>query len=187
MARIVKNNNPSNLKIGLSKNREVKKVSKAAPREASALSSNPGWDLKAAAYLAFPGKEEWRERLIHAMYAWAEKEESLVMSDFTCQMRIAYMTFSDWLDKYPDIKNAWIQAKYIVGNRLKRGILTKTFDKEVVFKDLHKYDPEWHEINVYQANLKVEHDRQPTTFIINTAKPDITSREELREIVDKTL
>ena len=131
------------------------------------------------AYMQFPEKQDWRNRFIYTLMEWATKDDSLEITDFALEMKMRRMTIYDWANKYPDIKAAFEQAKLMIASRRKKGALTRKFDKDVVFKDLHRYDPEWLDINKYHSDMKKEEEKQAHTFIISNAKPRIVSKEEM--------
>ena len=110
---------------------------------------------------------------------WAEREDSLDITDFPLEMKMHRSLFYDWVRRFPDIKDAFETAKLMLASRRKKGALTRKFDKDVVFKDLHKYDSEWLEINKYHSDMKKDEEKQAHTFIISDSKPRIVSKEEL--------
>jgi len=138
-------------------------------------------------FMFFPEKQDWRKRFICTILEWASKEDSLEITDFAIEMKMRRSTIYDWANKYPEIKEALDQARLMIASRRKKGALVRKFDKDVVFKDLHKYDPEWLEINKYHSDMKTEEAKQSHTFIINDAKPRIVSREEMSGAIDKLL
>jgi hypothetical protein len=60
-------------------------------------------------------------------------------------------------------------------------------DKDVVFKDLHKYDPEWDDINKYHSALKKEEAAEATKFVIVMGKPDVVSREQMNQKIEDSI
>lgn len=110
--------------------------------------------LSEAAFRFFPDKDKWRERLIVSLYEWAFKEDSYEMMGFCMQNAIPRSTLADWCSKYDDIAKAYNEAKLILATRRRTGALTRKLDKDVVFRDIHRYDPEWLEIDKYHADLK---------------------------------
>ena len=93
-------------------------------------------------------------------------------------------TLYEWVAKYPDIKAAFEEAKLLLACRKRVGAMTKKFDKDAVYKDMHRYDPEWHEINQYHADMKKEDENKPTTFVINMNKPKVIEQEVI-DIITK--
>jgi hypothetical protein len=132
----------------------------------------------------YPSKEEWRKRFICTLLSWADREESLEVSDFPLEMKMHRSLLYEWVAKYPDIKEAWDIVKLKIASKRRKGALTRKYDKDVVFRDMHKYDPEWLEINKYHADLKKEEDRQPTTFVILDNKPRVLTKQEMKEIAE---
>jgi hypothetical protein len=131
-------------------------------------------------YIFFPEKDAWRKRLIYAIEKWVLKETSVELMQFCIEYRIPRATLAMWRQKHLDIAAAFEEAKIILGCRRRIGALTKQYDKDVVFKDMHVYDPEWDIINKYHAQLKKDEDRGPVKFTINVTKPQIVSAEDMK-------
>ncbi len=137
------------------------------------------------AYMEFPEKNDWRNRFIYTLLEWASKDDSLEITDFALEMKMRRMTINDWTHKYPDIKEAYDQAKLMIGSRRRKGSMLKKLDGSYAYKDMHKYDPEWLEINKYHSDMKKEEEKQAHTFIISDAKPRIVSKEEMLGVVEE--
>lgn len=151
------------------------------------LATNRTWSdfIKNDSFMLFPEKLDWRNRFIYTMLEWASKDDSLEITDFALELKMHRSMLYRWINTYSDIKDAYDQVKLMIASRRKKGALTKKFDKDVVFKDLHKYDPEWLEINKYHSDMKTEEAKQSHTFIINDAKPRIVTKEEMLGIVEE--
>jgi hypothetical protein len=120
------------------------------------LSKSRTWEnfIDKDVFLIYPGKNESRKRFMLAMLRWAEQEDSLEITDFAIEMRIRRQTIYEWAEKYQDLKETFEFVKLMLGSRKRKGALLRKYDKDVAFKDMHKYDPEWLEINQYHAKLK---------------------------------
>ena len=125
------------------------------------LSKTEGlWNyLQTDAFRFFPDKDAWRQRLIFSLYEWVESEDNkgrkpVEVMQFCKAYKIPYMTLFKWINKYDDIKQAYENVKMALACHRKVGAIYKEIDKEAAWRDLHKYDPEWHEINMYHAALK---------------------------------
>lgn len=164
----------------MSKKSESKETNKPI-LELHPLANNRTWIefIQDSAFMMFPEKDAWRQRFIYTMMEWASKDDSIEITDFALEMKMHRSMFYRWVDKYPDIKRAYEHVKLMLASRRKKGALTRKFDKDVVFKDLHKYDPEWHEINKYHSDMKKEEEKQAHTFIISDAKPRVVSKEDM--------
>ena len=131
------------------------------------------------AYMLFPSKQDWRQRLICTLLEWASKPDSLEITDFAMEMKLRRATLYEWADKYPDIKDALNHARLMIGSRRRKGAMMKKLDGSYAYRDMHCYDPEWLAINKYHSEMKTEEAKQSHTFIINDAKPKIVSKEEM--------
>lgn len=149
--------------------------------EIKSLSNARTWRdfIENDAYMLFPGKQDWRKRFIYTLLEWASKDDSLEIVDFALEMKMRRQTIYEWANKYPDLKEALDHARMMIGSRRRKGALVRKFDKDVVFKDMHKYDPEWLEINKYHSDMKKDEEKQAHTFIISNTKPRIVSKEEM--------
>lgn len=146
------------------------------------LAKNRTWIelIDAASYNMFPEKDDWRRRLMYTLFLWAEEEESLQLQDFCTQYKIPRSTLYEWRDKYNDLGEVVNQVKLILGARRLKGALKKDFDKEVVFKDIHKLDPEYLDINKYHAELKKNEGPAEIKQIVEYR--EITSNLKAREV-----
>lgn len=165
----------------MSKKEDASKKSDNHSIALNPLTNNRTWmeTVQDNAFMLFPEKDDWRKRFIVTLLEWASKDDSLEITDFPIEMKMHRSLFYAWQAKFPDIKEAADLAKLMLASRRKKGALTRKFDKDVVFKDLHKYDPEWHEINKYHSDMKKEEEKQAHTFIISDSKPRVISKEEL--------
>lgn len=135
--------------------------------------------IKNDAYMEFPEKQDWRNRFIFTLLEWASKHDSLEIVDFAIEMKMRREQIYVWAQKYPDIGQAYEQAKLIIASRRRKGAMLKKLDGAYAYKDMHVYDSEWLAINKYHSDMKKEEEKQAHTFIINDAKPRIVSKEEM--------
>ncbi len=127
----------------------------------------------------YPGRDEWRQKLIYTMLTWAEKQASLEVMQFCLQYKIPYRTLKEWVDKYPEIKRAYDDVKLAIACHRRLGSMHKKLDGAYAYKDMHLYDPEWHAINKYHSDMRKEEEKQAHTFIISNEKPRIVSKQEM--------
>lgn len=132
-----------------------------------------------------PTRPEWRKRLIKTMYAWAEKQTSLEIMQFCIEYKLPRNRFYDWAARYPEIKDALNDMRLMISSNRKVGSMTKALDGNYAYRDMHMLDPDWHAINKYHADLKKEEEKAAHTFIINTDKPKVVSKEEMKENNDR--
>ncbi len=132
------------------------------------------------ATLFFPGKDEWRQRYMLAFVEWAQDENSLDIMQFCIEVKIHRRRLYEWIEDYPDFKKAFDEVKLILGVRRRNGSLTRKYDKDVVFKDMHRYDSEWVGINKENADLKRIEALEPTVFNINCSKPEIITKDQMK-------
>lgn len=156
-------------------------------QDANELSNSRTWVdfLSQDTFNIYPGKDEWRQRLIYTMLKWSEKKSSLEIMQFCMEYKIPRRTLKEWVDKYADVKDAYEDMKLALGCHRRVGSMEKKLDGAYAYKDMHIYDPEWHAINKYHSDMKKEEEKQAHTFIINDAKPRIVSKEEMISETEK--
>lgn len=142
--------------------------------EIKSLSNTRTWVdfINNDAVLMFPDKDSYRKRLIHTMLEWSEQETSIEILDFAFEMKLRREWLHELSTKYQDFKEAYDYVKLRIGSRRRKGALMKKFDKDVVFRDEHVYDPERHEVNVYHNNLKKDIQNDNTTKVIVLSQLD---------------
>jgi hypothetical protein len=133
----------------------------------------------------FPDKDSWRNRLKYTMIDWAERDTSLDIYSFYQEYRIPRQTFYDWITNYPDIKAVHQEVMLTIGCRKRLGALMRKFDKDVAFKDMYKYDPEWKEIDHHLQTIKNDLIRNQQDVFIkmyaapNTDVPELPTRKDI--------
>ncbi len=149
--------------------------------ELKPLTNNRTWVdfIENDAFMLFPDKDEWRKRFIYTMLEWSQRDDSLEITDFALEMKMRRALLYEWNERYADFREAFNHVKLIIGSRRRKGALVRKFDKDVVFKDMHKYDPEWLDINKYHSDMKKDEEDKPHVFIVNNGKPRIVSKEEM--------
>jgi hypothetical protein len=133
------------------------------------------------AFIFFPQRDSWRKRVILTLDNWSRKEDSLEMQQFLAEYKIPVYTMIGWRKQYEDVAQAFDRAKLAIASRRRIGALKKVYDREVVFKDLHIYDPEWDAVNKYHSALKKEEAAEPTTFNVFMGKPTVIGKKEINE------
>lgn len=165
-----------------------KKPARKAPHTSAALSleSRSGsWvdALSESAFINFPERDAWRQRLIHTLLEWAEKEDSLEIMQFCIKHKLPFTTLNRWFHKYDDIKAAYNLASKMIACHRHVGSMTGKLTGGYAYRDIHMYDPDkWLAVNKYHADLKKETDSGKGNITVVYSKPDVVSKEELKEI-----
>jgi hypothetical protein len=155
--------------------------------DARELSNSRNWMdfLDKETLSVYAGKDEWREKLIYTLLTWSSKQTSLEVMQFCMEYKIPYSTMKEWIEKYPDIKQAYNNAKLSIACHRRLGSMNKKLDGAYAYKDMHMYDPEWHAVNKYHSDMRTEEAKQSHTFVINDTKPRIVSKEEMLSEVEE--
>ena len=108
------------------------------------------------------------------------------MMQFCIEYKIPYRTLKEWIDKYPEVKRAYNDAKMTVACHRRMGSMNKKLDGSYAYKDMHLYDPEWHAINKYHSDMKKEEEKQAHTFVIDMRKPKMVTKEQMSDLTKTT-
>ena len=140
------------------------------------LSENVSWAdfMEGDAQRFFPGKDQWRRRLIHTLLTWADQEDSLELMQFCVKYKIPYRTFHNWLDRFPDLKEVFDQVKLMLGSRRRVGATHNKYNLTMILRDLHHYDPGEIDINAYNDKRKLgESEIAKTQVVIIERYPEL--------------
>lgn len=150
------------------------------------LSKDCGWleYMSQEAMRLFPDKESWRKRLIYSLYASLDEKdkkgrEPIDTMQFCRTYKIPYNTLLYTAKKYEDVGKAYADFKLHLAANRRIGAAYKELDKDVIFKDQHRYDPEQHEINKYHAELQAQarKDAEQTGDVIINIPPMPTTNK----------
>jgi hypothetical protein len=130
-----------------------------------------------------PTSKAWRETLAEKILEFGMKDDTLEIMEFCFQNRILWKTLSDWRKKYPELQDAWDEAKLMIAARRRKGTIKKEYSGEYAYRDLHLYDPEWKEVNKYHAALKNQDFNLGNVLQYFAQKPEVTGKEELAKQV----
>lgn len=154
--------------------------------ESREIANSHSWHdaIDKEAFIFFPSKHQWREKLIYTMEKFAELDSTLTVLQFTHKYKIPYQTLVTWVNKYPDIKEAYTLMKSAMAMRRQVGAIENKLNMAAAYKDMHRYDPDWgKEVDQYHAALKKEEDKQAHTFVVNLGRPQVQEKEVTQEIV----
>jgi hypothetical protein len=131
------------------------------------------WESMQAQNLTYrPHIKEWRDELINTMYCFFDDPDTLELEEFCQAYKLSPFTLRNWRKKYDDIKEAVDCIKVIIGVKRRKGVHQFKLKESSCYKDMHKLDPEWAEIDQYHARLKAAEQEveKDFTVIMKTAK-----------------
>ena len=113
----------------------------------------------------FPEKDSWRKKLIFTMHFWSSKPDSLEVIDFCDEYKISYDTLIKLTIRYEDIGSAYKDLKRRIGGR-KRKSAAKNELNICVFRDIHRYDPEWIPLMKELEDIKKDSGENRTQVVV---------------------
>ena len=130
----------------------------------------------------YPGKDDWRKRLIYTMLKWSDDHKSIEVLQFVKTYKIPLKLLLGWTRQYPDIEEAYIAMKAnLACNRHVRA-MEGTLAGSYAYRDMHMLYPGWDKnVDKYHSDLKKVEEAAPTQFIIVTDKPRVITAQELKD------
>lgn len=62
-------------------------------------------------------------------------------------------SFYTWIKCYPDLNELYQEVRVALGDRREQRGLERSYDSALVRTSMHKYDPEWREIDEFHATI----------------------------------
>jgi|SRR5579859_472285 len=133
-------------------------------------------DLPKEAFMAHPGKTEWRERLIYTLCHWLYTTDGMEKEEFLFEYKIPRGTFYMWRDQYEDIQKAVTEVKVFLASRRRVGVMKKKLEYSSAYRNMHEYDPEWKKVDEYHNNLKIDVQKEAKADLTNQGIPFVVTR-----------
>ena len=130
------------------------------------------------AEMMFPGKTEWRQKLMATMIIWSKDPTSLDLQGFCSQYDIFYDTLHSWLQKYEDMRASYEHVKLNIAHNRHNGAMTGKLTNNV-YKDIHDYKKKWVETNKYNDDRAQKTDPSPAPINVYLNKPEVITKEEM--------
>jgi hypothetical protein len=132
----------------------------------------------------FPAKEEWRKQLMLRMIEWSKWPDSLHLQGFCILEGEYYHTLRHWIVTYEDMQEPYNHVKRNLAYNRHNGAMTGKCTREV-YRDIHKYEEEWLEINKYNDARLKDATQQKQDIKVYLTKPEIITKEEMEEIANE--
>lgn len=92
---------------------------------------------------------------------WAYRDETaLTAGSFWLIKSIPFRTGRSWREKYPQLKQAYEDAKQIIGIRREEGSLLRKFDNATFFRTAANYSEDFRDTAVFQSELKAKQEEK---------------------------
>ncbi len=117
-----------------------------------------------------PIPEIFIEKIAVELIDWAKNnKDALVLRDFFHEKGIPVSSYKQWAQRNEVLRQAVEEAKYLIGSRREKGAIKRQYDVNMIRSSLFIYDPEWKEVEEYQAELrhKIEESNKEIQWVIN--------------------
>lgn len=90
------------------------------------------------------------------VWAWAfnPKDEDFTMLDYLYERNISYVSWRKLMNKHPDLKTEWENAKIFIGNKREKGALKRDLSEKVVLRSMPMYSENWKELEQWYAKIR---------------------------------
>ena len=142
------------------------------------LSNSDAWlDYMAdESFRLFPEKDNWRKRFCYTLLLWSLKPDSMEIIDFCDEIKISYDSFSKLTRRYDDIGQFFRDAKLRIAGRKRKGAAKNELNVSV-FRDMHRYDPEWIPLMKELEDIKKDNSGSGDKIIIIEKFPESDSED----------
>lgn len=164
---------------------QSKRTPKKTPKIRPPVDSNH-WTamLNPDAHRFFPGVDQLRERLIYTLLEWARDPDHLDTTQFLSEYYIPPRRMNEWIQRYPDVKEAWEQARLLLAGHRRVGSMKRKLDPKSCFRDIYRYDPSEAEVDERAAKLKNFNDDEKggnITINVLDKTPEIITQDQLKK------
>lgn len=90
----------------------------------------------------------------------------LKMTQFVRHKNITWDTWLRWVEKYDWFAKNHRECLRALGDKREIGASFKELDKDIQLKVMHKYDPDWAEINQYHSDLKKKENESKSVPVV---------------------
>lgn len=122
----------------------------------------------------FPDRDAWRLRFNYTLWHFFKSNpKALTIQDFCDATNYNYYTVHRYFREHKDIKECWERVKLMLGNRRYKGFVGATDDFKNgnnLWKDIHLFGEDYHKINQYHQNLKIEENAKNVDQIVKVTK-----------------
>ncbi len=113
------------------------------------------------------------EKLIKDIKKWSYKGSSFSLKDFYHEWGISSSTFHNYKDRHPELKEAFVLVKEIIGSRREKLAMFKKYEcnEKTIHRTLHLYDPDWKKVSEEEEEFKLsltkdEQNQKPTNITV---------------------
>ena len=108
-----------------------------------------------------PIPESFIERISQELVEWARTNpDALVLSDFFYDHGIGFRVATEWTKNHPILKEAYEDAKRLIGNRREKGAIKKIYEPGMIRTVMNLYHKEWEDLEIWRAELKQKQDEK---------------------------
>lgn len=119
------------------------------------------WESMAGeAFMFFPDKEKWRDRLRYTMLKYFENPQRIELDEFCIDHKLHPETLRLWRKNYPDLESTVRAIKIFIGVKRRLGVHTGKYNMASCYKDMHTLEPTWAEaVDKYHSELKKQEEQ----------------------------
>lgn len=141
--------------------------------------------LENEAFMWHPEKQEWRKRFIFKLSKFfKDHPKALRLQDF-CEATNYRMTkVKSFLINHVDIKECWDEIKLDLAHRRFKGFVGANDNfrnGNNLWKDIHRYDNEFHDVNQYHESLKAEEQKRNEEHLVKITARAIHMKPEAEQ------
>lgn len=117
------------------------------------------------------------KKVAREVLEWAASTKRPVMSDFCATKRLNPARMYEWMERSPELKEAWLIAKNMIGNDREIGAMDGSYNPSIVLAKMPLYDAEYREWKEKQAS-NVMNTASKIEVVLSRIDSDISPRKD---------
>jgi len=129
--------------------------------------------INAATAISVPGANNWFEKLAFVLNEWSKQDDATMLRKFYDKYGIRKCVFKSFVKQSPLLQAEFEEVKDRIASRLIDGATLKKYDREIVLREIHKYDAEEFELTAKLSKISKENSPENTDkYIVINQMPD---------------
>ena len=133
-----------------------------------------------------PVTEAFIDNVCKRLLDYSRSVDALYIGCFIREMGIPHRTFYNWLNTWPQLAEAFEDAKINIGYGRMQGAAKRHFDKSIIMHGQFQFGDNWKKEDAYQAELRKNEEEYIGAFKVHMHAPEkVIDRDKYKPINGK--
>ena len=120
--------------------------------------------------------------IIDEMDVWVNKPDAFTLEDFLGTKCISWMTFHNWLKKFPDLNDAWQNIKLRLAAKREKGLILGDYHPGAIMYSQRHYSKTWEDLAKSHAQDKQDSLPQTAADLVEVVQYVLEKSPETKEV-----